>query len=363
MKIAVTGGGTGGHVYPALQVIESIQRLDPKSSCFYLGTKEGPERALCQKRGIEFFPVHSGKLRRYRSVHNLLDPFKVLLGFFEALHCLRRERPDVLFSKGGFVSVPPAVAAHLLRIPVITHESDLTPGLATRIICRFAKAVCVSTEAAAHHYDTRSLSVHVTGNPIKEEVLHGIAKEADRLFGLDPDLPLVLVLGGSQGALQINELIWKWVEEGIEGIQLFHQTGRLTYRELKGEHYYCTPFIEEHLDHLFARSTCAVSRAGAGALFELSAAHVPMILIPKGLDSTRGDQLANAELLASREAAIVLKDEEATLENLKNAVSLLIQDPLVARAMVRRASVLVKEDAAGSIARIILTHKEETHEF
>lgn len=215
----MTGGGTGGHVYPALQVIESILKIDRASSCFYLGTKEGPEKALCEKRGIEFFPIHSGKLRRYRSVRNLLDPFNVLLGFIESFVHLRRTRPDILFSKGGFVSVPPAVAAHLLGIPVITHESDLTPGLATRIICRFACEVCVSSESAASYYDRSRLKVHVTGNPIKEEILDGCATEADRLFDLNPDLPLVLVLGGSQGALQINELIWRGLRKGSKGFR------------------------------------------------------------------------------------------------------------------------------------------------
>ncbi len=358
MRIAVTGGGTGGHVFPALQVLQELgTAAEEEVEILWLGSTTGPEYRIVTEAGIPFAHIASGKLRRYFSWQNVADAFRILIGFFQSLNVLRRFSPDILFSKGGFVSVPPVIAARLLHIPSVTHESDLDPGLANRINATFVEACCIPYEASKRYYPA-ALETVVTGNPVRRELIAGDGKLARKRFGIPEDQYFVLVLGGSQGALEINNVIWEWAEEGIEGLFILHQAGHLTYKELAAENYLTVPLITEGLGDLLAAADLVISRAGAGAIAEFALNRLPMILIPKGLDSSRGDQIRNARLLSDGGAAIMIKDAEVTLANLKNTVLLLQEDEERAGEMGKAAYAFAEPDAAARIAAVILQHKK-----
>ncbi len=353
MKIALTGGGTGGHVYPALQVLQVLQEeSDTPVESLYLGDKRGPEYSIVTSAGIEFSHIPSGKLRRYFSWKNFSDLFRVGAGFLHAWYILHRFKPDILFSKGGFVSVPPVVAAKLLKIPIITHESDIDPGLANRINSRFVDAICIPYEESKVHF-AEGIKTYVTGNPVRSDLLQGDGDRARAIFGIPEDRPFILVLGGSQGALEINKIIWQWAAEGIEDMFILHQAGNLTFKEIKSKNYMTVPLITEGLGDLFALADLVISRAGAGAIHEVALNKIPMILIPKGMNSSRGDQIRNAELFQDKGAAFVIKDEEVTLENVKSAVLLIQEHREMAEKMTEAAIKLVRPDAASLIVSVI----------
>ncbi len=350
MRIMLTGGGTGGHVYPAVQVLKVLKdRYGDSLSYSWIGDRRGPEFKIAQRESIPFHSCRSGKLRRYFSIQNVFDIFNVLIGFIQAFFILRSQRPDILFSKGGFVSVPPVLAAALLHIPVITHESDIYPGLANRINTRFAEVVCVAYEESKSHYP-KGVQVVVTGNPIRRELLTGNAEHARELFDLPDDLPIILVLGGSQGALEINRIIWQWAESGIDGMFIIHQAGEKTYRDCTYANYMTTRFIGEELGDVLQAADVVISRAGAGAIGEIAASDTPMVLIPKGMGSTRGDQIHNAEFFQHHGAAIVVKDEEVSLDNVKDAVLSILSDREKSKMMTVAAKGLIRMDAAERIA-------------
>lgn len=317
MKICYTGGGTAGHIIPALVVADELRS---ELACgglpldaFWIGSDDEGEQALIKAAGIRCYGIPSGKLRRYFSLRNFTDVFRIMGGVLRSLTILRKERPDVLFSKGGFVSVPPVIAAWLLRIPAITHESDASVGLATRINARFVSKVCVSSAGAAKGLQTRyPEKVVVTGNPVRKEILTADPKKGRTLLGIGMDEPLVLVLGGSLGALQINELIWGGLDALCAEAFVVHQTGKKTWRAVEHDRYRCVPYLHEELPDLLAAATVVVSRAGAGALAELVALGKPMLLLPLGFNASRGDQILNAERLSQAGAAEVLFQEDAS---------------------------------------------------
>ncbi len=353
MRIVFTGGGTGGHVYPGVEILKTLkEQSDSSLEYCWLGRLSGPEYAIALQEKIPFHAIHSGKLRRYFSLHNVSDIFNTAAGIWDSFWFLRTYKPQVLFSKGGFVSVPPVIAAHLLHIPVITHESDLDPGLANRIISRYAQGICVAYQESAEQY-IRGAKVYVTGNPVRREVLDGNAAEARRRYGIPDHLPVVLVLGGSQGALEINNVIWQWAKEGIEGLYIVHQAGEKTFKPIEAKNYRIVKFIGSELKDLLAAADIVISRAGAGAIGEIAATGTPMILIPKGLNSTRGDQIRNADLFEKHHAAIVLKDADVTLENLKNTVVLLDGDAAARRQMADAAKNLIQMGASDAIASVL----------
>lgn len=317
MKICYTGGGTAGHIIPALVVADELRSelTADGISCdaFWIGSKEEKEQALIRGSGIRCYGIPCGKLRRYFSFRNFTDLFRILGGILRSLVILAKERPDILFSKGGFVSVPPVVAAWLLRIPSVTHESDASVGLATRINARFVSKVCVSsTQAAEGLPDRYREKVSVTGNPVRTDILAADPEKGRTLFGVGSEEPLLLVLGGSLGALQINELVWENLDGLCSEAFVVHQTGEKTWRKVEHDRYRCVPYLNEELPDLLAAATVVVSRAGAGALSELVALKKPMLLLPLGTGASRGDQILNAERLVREGAAEVLYQEEAS---------------------------------------------------
>lgn len=358
MKICFTGGGTGGHIFPALAVDEALSRAlgstgEPYER-FWIGSTRADERVWVTSAGIRHVSIRSGKLRRYFSLRLMPDLFGVAFGFFQSLVILRRERPDVLFSKGGYVSVPPTYAARLLRIRCVTHESDAIPGLATLLNARVSQRVCIPfQDAVASYPDKYKQKLITTGVPTRMSRERADAARARIRYSLSFERPLVVVLGGSQGALQLNNLVWENLDTLLSFSEVVHQTGKRTYRMIDRTGYHGIPFIESGLDDLLAAATMVVSRSGATALADFMKMRVPMLLIPLGTDASRGDQLANAKRLESHGGAVVLQgkiDNSAFTEAVRN---------LVCRAIVRKQLVLNADalrigDADDRVARVIL---------
>jgi UDP-N-acetylglucosamine--N-acetylmuramyl-(pentapeptide) pyrophosphoryl-undecaprenol N-acetylglucosamine transferase len=359
MKVCFTGGGTGGHVFPAFAVDESLGELLAGTGCryerFWIGSRRDTERLWVEQAGIRHVPVCAGKLRRYFSWRLVPDVLLVIAGFIQSLLILARERPDVLFSKGGYVSVPPLVAASLLGIPCVTHESDAIPGLATLLNARFARTICIPFEEARADYPPRiQRKLVVTGVPSRFTSRRTDARRALVRFGLRSDRPVVVVLGGSQGALQLNTLVQETLDDLLPMAQIVHQTGGKTSRPIAREGYLAIPFIGEELGDLLAAATIVVSRAGATAIADFMEMSVPMILVPLGRNASRGDQEANARRLASRQAAVVLEGSDIDGTTFVEAVRNLLSHAIVRDRMAKHAATLYIGDAARRIARVVV---------
>jgi UDP-N-acetylglucosamine--N-acetylmuramyl-(pentapeptide) pyrophosphoryl-undecaprenol N-acetylglucosamine transferase len=355
MKICCTGGGTGGHVYPALAVLEELTRRYSGLSCFWIGSRTGPERSIIHESGLglDYYVIPTGKLRRYASLKNLIDLFRIPAGIVKTAYLLLRLRPDVIFSKGGFVSVPVVIAGKLLGFHVLTHESDLSPGLATRINSRFADMTLIAYEQSKTYY-TKRTRYRVTGNPIRSDILKAQQnRELFSRYGVAPDKKLVLVLGGSQGALEINRLIWQWAEEGIEDVHVFHQTGSATFRDLTCPNYTSVANIGADLGVMLRSADLVISRSGAGAIWEIAASRTPMLLIPKIDASSRGDQLENAQLFSDAGGALMLYGEQLDLETLKSSINMILADEKLKSSMVQSASELIDLYSVQTIAALI----------
>jgi len=293
MKIALCGGGTLGHVIPALTVSRKISSLKPETEFIYIGSRKENEKALVEKSGIKFYSIDSGKLRRYFSLENFFDVFRIIKGFFEARSILRKERPDALFSKGGYESVPVVLAAHTLGIRSVTHESDMSLGLANKINAKFCDKVCLGFPLSIA--DGRKY-VH-TGNPVRDDLLSCDLPEDKE--------PLLLVLGGSLGAVEVNNAVYENLDELLSFCSVVHQAGPHGDFSIKRDRYRQVEFISDELPSLIRRSWCVLSRAGANAVSEFLAAEKPMVLMPLKTNASRGDQILNAEFLERKGEAII----------------------------------------------------------
>jgi UDP-N-acetylglucosamine--N-acetylmuramyl-(pentapeptide) pyrophosphoryl-undecaprenol N-acetylglucosamine transferase len=351
---AFTGGGTAGHVFPGLAVAaELARRWDGR--IVWLGSRSGPERGLVEAAGIAFREIPVGKLRRYLSISNVTDVFRILGGLAASLRVLASERPALLFSKGGFVSVPPVVAARLLGIPAFTHESDLDPGLATRINARFCEQVLVSHPGTADHFPPALRGrVVVTGNPLRAEIYAANAAEGRRIAGCAPGDRLVLVLGGSSGAAFLTGLVAPVAGELCSrGIRLVHQTGEGKQGASGVPGCLVMPFIGAELPHLMAGADLVVSRAGANTLAELAALGRPSLLVPLSAAVSRGDQVRNAEAYRAAGAAEVMPEEAASPAALRDRVRALLADSERLAAMGNAARGLATADPAARIADML----------
>jgi UDP-N-acetylglucosamine--N-acetylmuramyl-(pentapeptide) pyrophosphoryl-undecaprenol N-acetylglucosamine transferase len=310
-KIVLTGGGTAGHVNPHFALIPHLQKSGWE--IHYIGTHDGIERELIEPH-LPYNPISAGKLRRYFDVKNLSDPFRVLKGIAEAYRVLRRIRPRVVFSKGGFVSVPVTVAAWLLRIPVILHESDLTPGLANKLSLPFASELCLTFPDSLKYVKGKGT---VTGTPIRAELLAGQKSEGLRLCGFAEDVPVLLVMGGSQGAGVFNQVIRENLPVLAERYQIIHLCGKGNLDQAVKHPRYCqVEYAKEELAHLLAAADYVLSRAGANAIFELLALAKPHVLVPLSKKASRGDQILNAASFARQGFSLVIQEEELNLQSL-----------------------------------------------
>lgn len=313
-KIVMTGGGTAGHVTPNIALFDSLQK--DGYEIHYIGSYEGIEKGLIEDKKIPYYGISSGKFRRYRSWKNLTDPFRVLHGFFQARRLLGRIRPNVVFSKGGFVSVPVVMAAKTRHIPVIIHESDLTPGLANKLAMPSATKVCCNFPETLPYLPKEKAVL--TGSPIRQELLHGNKQAAKDFCGFTGDLPILMVMGGSIGSVYINNAIRGCIDTLLTKYQIIHLCGKGNIDEsLKDKKGYAQfEYISENLPDLFSAADLVVARAGANSICELLALHKPNILIPLSRNASRGDQILNANSFAKQGFSAVLEEEEVTSEKL-----------------------------------------------
>lgn len=335
--IVLTGGGTAGHVTPNIALIARLKEEGYKIS--YIGSYTGIEKTLIEEQGIPYYGISSGKLRRYFDLKNFTDPFRVLKGFGEARKLLKKLQPDIVFSKGGFVSVPVVVAAGRLKIPTIIHESDMTPGLANKLCIPSAVKVCCNfPETKSHLPEGKAV---VTGTPIRQELLSGDPQKGRDFTGFTPDKPVILIIGGSLGAQAVNTAVRNILPQLLPEFQVVHLCGKGKKDEsltgLTG--YVQYEYIEKELADLFAMADIVISRAGANAICELQALKKPNLLIPLSANASRGDQILNARSFEKQGFSMVLEEEEITDQVLLDAVKKLFEN----RDTYRRAM----EDAPG----------------
>ena len=323
-KIVLTGGGTAGHVTPNLALIPKLRELGYE--IYYIGSYDGMEKQLVTDAGIPYTGIATGKLRRYFDVKNFSDPFRVLKGAYEARRALKEINPDIVFSKGGFVSVPVVYAARRLKIPVICHESDMTPGLANKLCIPVADKVCCNFPETVNELPSGK-AVH-TGTPIRAELTCGSREKALQFTGLSGEKPVILVTGGSLGAQAVNEAVRAALPELLKEFDVIHLCGKgktdPSFKETEG--YLQYEYIREELPDLFALSDIAISRAGANSIFELLALKKPALLIPLSAKASRGDQILNAHSFEKQGFSKVLEEEELSTERLVSDVRTLYKE-------------------------------------
>lgn len=334
VKIVFAGGGTGGHIYPGLAVCDEVRALYKEKNIpvelFWMGNSSGMDKKLVEKSGSvdKFVGIPSGKLRRYFSFQNFFDLFKIGFGLIKSFFKLLSIRPDMVFSKGGFVSVTPCMAAKLLRIPVFTHECDFTPGLATKLNSKSAKKILVTYEETKKYLgEAKAARAIVTGNPVRPVFYNPDPQNGKKFLfenrdDYDPSKPVLMILGGSLGAHQINELVVQNLEWLTERYNVVHQCGAKDFESMpvnvKG--YFCHDFIYSEMCDCISAADVILARAGANSIWECSVLGKPMVLIPLCGSGTRGDQVDNAQYFVDHGAAISLVGDEATSDNLKKAL-------------------------------------------
>ena len=317
-KIALTGGGTAGHVTPNIALMPRLKEMG--FEILYIGSYEGMEKGLIEAVGIPYKGIASGKLRRYFSLKNLSDPFRVQKGFEEAKAILKEFQPDIVFSKGGFVSVPVVGAARQLKIPVIIHESDMTPGLANRLSFSAATKICCNfPETMASLPAGKAV---LSGSPIRAELLHGSRENALAFTGLSGEKPVLMIVGGSLGAVAVNNAVRAILPDLLPTFDIVHLCGKGKLDEtLTGTPGYLQyEYINEQMADLFALADIVISRAGANAICELAALAIPNLLIPLSAKASRGDQILNARSFEKQGYSVVLEEEEITNERLLSEV-------------------------------------------
>jgi UDP-N-acetylglucosamine--N-acetylmuramyl-(pentapeptide) pyrophosphoryl-undecaprenol N-acetylglucosamine transferase len=369
VNIAFTGGGTGGHIYPGLAVIALLrERLAPASfRIFWIGSGAGMDKALVEgafpEFPVEFFGIPAGRLRRYFSLKTIPDMWRIAAGFFAARKILKKQKVDLLFSKGGFVSVPPCAAASSLGIPVFTHESDFSPGLATKINLRFVsrtggRLFTAYQDTAAFLPPAFKNRFLACGNPVRQEFYSGrtdggISARRGRAFlGLTEQDRILLVLGGSQGAQEINNLIRDSLAELTKWYTVVHQTGPKNSAGERTERYLPYPYIKDEMPAVLAAAEIVLGRSGAGTVWESAACGKPMVLIPLSGSGTRGDQVENARFFEKAGAALVLSSSknEVNVESLSRIIASIACDEEKRKTMAASAEEIGKKNGAALIA-------------
>ena len=315
-KIIMTGGGSAGHVTPNIALMPKLRELGFEIK--YIGSKNGIENEIIAKEGLPYFKISSGKVRRYFDIKNFTDPLKVIKGVGDALRILGKEKPDVIFSKGGFVTVPVIIAASMKKIPVVSHESDFTPGLANKLAAPFCTKLCVTFPESLKH--VKGDNGILTGTPIREELLTGNAEKGAAFCKFEKRKPVLLVIGGSLGSKVINDAIRENLENLLVGFNIIHLCGKnnLDKNLERKEGYLQFEYISGELSDLMAYTDFVVSRAGANAIFELVALKKPHILIPLSAKASRGDQILNANSFKKSGYSMVIEEEELTKDLLES---------------------------------------------
>jgi UDP-N-acetylglucosamine--N-acetylmuramyl-(pentapeptide) pyrophosphoryl-undecaprenol N-acetylglucosamine transferase len=352
--IAFTGGGTGGHIYPGLAVASSL-KLTGNVRIIWIGSHSPLDRKIVEDADILFFAIKSGKLRRYFSLKNLFDIFNIVAGYFQAKKILRKEKPAILFSKGGFVSVPPCAAARTLNIPLITHESDYSPGLATRLNAFFADKICLSYEESKMFFSQkiRPRTVY-TGNPIRDEFRIADPKKGFAFLGIPETEKVLLVLGGSQGAKEVNDLVRGALPVLTKYFIVVHQTGDADFDALEHERsdrYHPYAYIKSEMPHILSCAHLVAGRAGAGTVWESAVCGKALVLIPLTGNNTRGDQVENARYFQQRGAATVQVRPNA--QQFGAIIEQLATNPHKIADMANAAAQIGRINAVGTLCAII----------
>ncbi|HPV33335.1 MAG TPA: undecaprenyldiphospho-muramoylpentapeptide beta-N-acetylglucosaminyltransferase [Candidatus Paceibacterota bacterium] len=375
MKILFTGGGTGGHFYPVIAVAEEVKRICTEQKIvapelYFMSDKPYNERALSDN-GLKFVPVQAGKIRRYFSLMNFFDVFKTIFGSIRAIFTLFSIYPDVVFGKGGYASFPGLLAARLLRIPVVIHESDSHPGRVTLWAGKFAKRIAVSYPEAAKYFPPEKTAV--VGNPIRREVLFPAKAGAREFLGLDKNIPIIFVVGGSQGAVRINDVVLDILPQLLTDYQVIHQVGKNNYEDLKNRASFLTENnphknrykLFDYLNDVAMRMTAGaanlvISRAGS-AIFEIANWGIPAIIIPIPEEISH-DQRTNAFTYARSGGAVVIEEKNLTPSILLSETKRILDDPELQKQMKTGAQSFAKPEAGEKIAeeiiRLALEHEE-----
>jgi len=313
-KIILTGGGTAGHVTPNIALFDSLKKAGYDIA--YIGGKNSMEQSLLKNYKVRYYGISTGKLRRYFDVKNFTDPFRILKGVKDALLVIRKENPNVIFSKGGFVGVPVVFAAKIAKVPVVIHESDLTPGLANKLSVPLSDAVCVSFDQTESKFPRSK--VFVTGTPIRQSIKSGDKSKGLKICDFKDEKPVVLVIGGSSGSMKINQMLRSAIDKILCLGNIIHICGKGNVDEsLAGKKGYAQfEYVTDDLAHLFAASDIVVSRAGANAINEFLELKKPSLLIPLGSSASRGDQILNARFFLEKGYSKVLYENDLTPDEL-----------------------------------------------
>ena len=337
--VVFTGGGTGGHVYPAMPIIKKLKSQGCR--IVWIGSRQGIEKKIVESWGGEYRSISTGKLRRYFSFQNFTDIFRIAAGFFQSLRILGDLKPALVFSKGGFVSVPPVAAAKFRKIPSFTHDSDVVPGLATKINHKMTVKTFLAYEESRSYLGDPAGKIVVSGNPVREEFFdadQSMPREWAERIGAKP---LLMVLGGSSGARQVNDLVRESLDQLLEKYTIIHQMGDALFEQSSLDGYWPVPYLNSELPALLQRADLAVARSGAGTLWELAVTSTPSVLIPLRV-GTRGDQILNAEMLRKREMALVMDGEAPTAAELQDILLSLAEDPERLNKMKKNCSDFIK---------------------
>ncbi len=318
-KIILTGGGTAGHVTPNIALLPELEKRGYE--VHYIGSKTGIEKELISNFDIPYYGISSGKLRRYFDVKNFTDPFRIIKGYAEAEKIIKKVQPDVIFSKGGFVTVPVVKAAKRQHVPCVLHESDISPGLANRLCIPSAAAICANFPETLEHLPKDK--AHLTGSPIRGELFSGNRLKGLDFCGFTANRPVILVIGGSLGSVRVNEAVRAILPELLKKYQVIHLCGKEKVDESlrNTEGYVQYEYIQKELCDLLDAADLVISRAGANAICELLALHKPNILIPLSLEASRGDQILNAASFEKQGFSYVIREEDLTSEKLLAAIA------------------------------------------
>lgn len=348
-KIVLTGGGTAGHITANIALIPEL--IKENYEIHYIGSYSGMEKEMIERLNINYIGISSGKLRRYLSLRNLTDPFRVIKGYSESIKILKRLKPDVVFSKGGFVTVPVVFAAKKCGIPVIIHESDFSPGLANRLCIPKADFVLANFKEALQGIN--SDKAVLSGTPIREELFSGNRESGFKLCGFKGDKPVILVIGGSLGAAYINEIVRQSIDTLLEKFDIVHICGRGKKQEnIHKSGYIQFEYLNEEIKDIFSITDLAVSRAGANAIYEFLALKIPNILIPLSAKASRGDQILNANSFKSQGYSEVILEEDLSSENLIKMIECVYKNR---KLYIENMNKSVERDAINTIINLIKT--------
>lgn len=367
MRIVIAGGGTGGHCLPALAVIEEFNKRDISADWLWIGSDAGVEADAARRARVTFHSIQTGKLRRYFSLKTVSDAIRFPVGTVQAWKILRHFRPDVIFSTGGFVSVPTVIAGSRIA-PIITHEQTAVLGLATQINTRFADVLAVSYEETAKYAGRWRGRTVITGNAIRPSFDHADAQRARDRFGFSSELPLLYVTGGARGASPINRLVGQMLPTLLERWQILHQTGpasanddaqsmrnvQSTWPDELRSRYYVTEFVGDELPDVYAAASLVLGRAGAGTVAELAYLGKPSILIPLP-GTSRDEQRMNATVLSNAGGAIVFEQSEVNPSSLTYLLERLAGNPNERSQMGEKAKAVGRRDAAEQLTDVILS--------